>query len=78
MAKNLRTKIPSSDTMYIHDVNPAVTESCAKEIGNVTIANNVREVAENSVCTRCTAPEHCYDEYYCFAYDLSWQRKLCL
>lgn len=49
MAMNLRSKIPSSDTMYIHDVNPAVTEQFAKEVGNVTIAQNVREVAEYGV-----------------------------
>ena len=49
MAKNLRTKIPSSDTMVIHDVNPAVTEQFAKEVGNVEIAQNVREVAEKTV-----------------------------
>lgn len=57
MAKNLRTKIPSSDTMFIHDVNPAVTESFAKEIGNVTIAKNVREVAENSETILTVLPE---------------------
>ena len=49
MAKNLRSKIPSSDTMFIHDVNPKVTEEFAKEVGNVTIAQSVREVAENGV-----------------------------
>ncbi|KAK3721039.1 hypothetical protein LTR37_003329 [Vermiconidia calcicola] len=48
MAKNLRAKIPESDTMVIHDVNPAVTESFAKEVGNVEIAKNVREVAEKT------------------------------
>jgi 3-hydroxyisobutyrate/3-hydroxypropionate dehydrogenase len=50
MAKNLRTKISSSDTMLIHDVNPAVTEAFAKEMGNVEIAQSVREVAEKTVC----------------------------
>lgn len=49
MAKNLRTKISQTDTMLIHDVNPAVTESFAKEIGNVEVAKSVREVAENTV-----------------------------
>ena len=49
MAKNLRAKIPESDTMLIHDVNPAVLEAFQKEVGNVTIAKNVRQVAENSV-----------------------------
>ena len=50
MAQNLRKKISSSDTMVIHDVNPAVTEQFAKEVGNVTVAQSVREVAEKSVC----------------------------
>ena len=49
MAKNLRAKIAESDRMLIHDVNPAVTEKFKQEIGNVEIAKNVREVAENSV-----------------------------
>ena len=50
MAKNLRTKTPESDTVVIHDVNPTACESLAKEIGNVEIAKNVREVAEKAVC----------------------------
>lgn len=50
MANNLRTKIASTDSMYIHDVNPAVTEQFSKEVGNVTIAQTVREVVEKSVC----------------------------
>ena len=49
MAKNLRTKIASTDTMFIHDVNPAVTQAFSDEMGNVTVAKSVREVAENSV-----------------------------
>jgi len=49
MASNLRSKISSSDKMYIHDVNPAVTEQFAKEVGNVEIAQSVRDVAEKSV-----------------------------
>lgn len=52
MAKNLRTKISSSDTMLIHDVNPTVTQSFKEEVGNVEIAKTVREVAENTVCPR--------------------------
>jgi 3-hydroxyisobutyrate/3-hydroxypropionate dehydrogenase len=50
MAKNLRAKIANSDSMVIHDVNPAVTKKLAEEVGNVTIAQNVREVAEKTVC----------------------------
>ncbi|KAK3622578.1 hypothetical protein LTR56_022133 [Elasticomyces elasticus] len=57
MAMNLRSKIPSSDTMIIHDVNPAVTEQFAKEVGNVTIAESVREVAENGDVVFTVLPE---------------------
>lgn len=49
MARNLRAKIGSSDTLTIHDVNPDVTKKFAEEVGNVTVAKNVREVAEHSV-----------------------------
>ena len=49
MAKNLRTKIPESDTMIVHDVNPTACESIAKELGNIEVAKNVREVAEKAV-----------------------------
>lgn len=50
MATNLRKKIPESDTMIIHDVNPAVTKKFAEEVGNAKIADNVRDVAEQTVC----------------------------
>lgn len=51
MARNLRSKIASSDKFYIHDVNPAVTEQFAEELGHhdITISSNVREIAENAV-----------------------------
>ncbi|KAK3068475.1 hypothetical protein LTR53_013911 [Teratosphaeriaceae sp. CCFEE 6253] len=57
MATNLRNKIAASDTMYIHDVNPAVTEQFAKEVGNVTIADCVRDVAENAQTVFTVLPE---------------------
>ena len=50
MARNLRNKIKDTDTMVIHDVNPAACENFAKEVGKVEIAKNVREVAEKTVC----------------------------
>lgn len=50
MAKNLRAKIPKSDTMVINDVNDAAIQQFVKEVGNVTIAKSVREVAEKTVC----------------------------
>lgn len=53
MASNLRSKIQPSDDMIIHDVNPTILEKFQKEfssVGNVKIAESVREVAEQSVC----------------------------
>ena len=50
MAKNLREKINKSDTMVINDVNDAATQKFVEEVGNVTIAKSVREVAEQTVC----------------------------
>jgi hypothetical protein len=49
MAKNLREKINKSDTMVINDVNDAATHKFVEEVGNVTIAKTVREVAEQTV-----------------------------
>ncbi|KAF2772901.1 hypothetical protein EJ03DRAFT_266131 [Teratosphaeria nubilosa] len=57
MARNLRNKISQSDTLYVHDVNPKVTEEFAKEIGNVTVADTVRQVAENSETIITVLPE---------------------
>ncbi|EMC91903.1 hypothetical protein BAUCODRAFT_39046 [Baudoinia panamericana UAMH 10762] len=57
MATNLRNKIASSDTMVIHDVNPAVTEQFSKEVGNVTVAKDVREVAESTETVLTVLPE---------------------
>ena len=56
MARNLRSKINQSDTMYIHDVNPAVCERLQQEVGNVNIANSVRDVANNAVCPSLSVP----------------------
>jgi len=79
MARNLRLKIAPSDTMYIHDVNPAVLEQFEKEVGNVKVAQNVRELAEKSVRLAIlptnTTHTHVMNTY-CSIYDLSWQRKL--
>ena len=86
MAQNLRKKISSSDTLIIHDVNPAVTEQFAQEVGNVTVAQNVREVAEKSVRrvipfsvprVHFTRPRCFYDDLYIFlfSYDLSYSES---
>lgn len=59
MAKNLRAKIPDSDTLIVCDVNKEAAKKFADEVGvaasgtgkglGVEIANNSREVAEKSV-----------------------------
>jgi 3-hydroxyisobutyrate dehydrogenase len=51
MAKNLRAKIPSEDTLFVHDINTEATRRFLGENPNgVRIADNVREVAEKAVC----------------------------
>jgi len=52
MAKNLRSKLPSDDTLIVHDINEAATKKLAEEAPGgqgVTIAGSVREVAEKAV-----------------------------
>lgn len=66
MARNLRNKIAQSDTMFIHDVNPAVCEQFEKEVGNVKVAQSVREIAENSVRPSPTRESCLHDEPYLF------------
>lgn len=51
MARNLRKKIPQSDTMIVQDINPDVSNDFAKQVGDVQVATTVREVAENAVRT---------------------------
>jgi 3-hydroxyisobutyrate/3-hydroxypropionate dehydrogenase len=52
MAKNLRAKIPESDTLTIFDVNSSSADKLVKEAipANITIAKGPREVAESAVC----------------------------
>lgn len=63
MAKNLRAKIPASDTLIVRDVNEEAAKRFVAEAqeaarsngagadeGRVEIAENAREVAEKSVC----------------------------
>ncbi|GAB7362748.1 hypothetical protein MBLNU230_g3053t2 [Neophaeotheca triangularis] len=57
MAKNLRSKIGQNDSLRVHDVNPAVTQRFAEEMGNVTVAKDVREVAEHSETIFTVLPE---------------------
>lgn len=62
MAKNLRAKIPATDTLIVRDVNEkaiksfvAETEEAARSSGaganenRVEVAKNAREIAEKSV-----------------------------
>jgi len=53
MAKNLRGRIASSDTLIVFDVNAKATEQFLAEAGinsTTAIAKDVKEVAEKSVC----------------------------
>lgn len=62
MAKNLRAKIPTSDTLIVRDINEDAMKRFAAEAreaalsngtsaneGQVELAKNAREVAEKSV-----------------------------
>ncbi len=62
MAKNLRAKVPETDSMIIFDTNAAATKRFAEEVGiaasgvgaagkgpGIHIASSPREVAESSV-----------------------------
>lgn len=54
MAKNLRAKIPASDTLIVHDVNEQtmrqfVDEAKTTSTGPVEFTDSARTVAEKSV-----------------------------
>lgn len=51
MARNLRAKIPESDTLIIFDTNTATTQKFLSEgVGkNIEVASLPRDVAERSV-----------------------------
>ena len=58
MAQNLRAKIPSSDTLVIHDRNTEATTKFMQEAGctanadmRIEVAGSPRQVAEKSVST---------------------------
>jgi hypothetical protein len=52
IAKNLRAKVPVTDTMIIYDLNTDITQRFLDEHDGkgVEIANTPREVADGSVC----------------------------
>ncbi|EEP75317.1 3-hydroxyisobutyrate dehydrogenase [Uncinocarpus reesii 1704] len=62
MARNLRAKIPESDTLVICDANPESTQRFVAEHSNqrVEVASNPREVAEKAgtVITSLPEPQH--------------------
>jgi len=62
MAKNLRAKIPEADTLTVFDVNKSSLERFSKEAvpSNVVLAQNPREVAENSdyIVSALPEPKH--------------------
>jgi hypothetical protein len=55
MARNLQSKLPSSDTLVIQDINVDATKRFMEEAkatssgATVWVATDVREVSENSV-----------------------------
>jgi hypothetical protein len=55
MARNLQSKLPSSDTLLIQDINADATKRFMEEVkatsvgATVEVASNVREVSESSV-----------------------------
>jgi hypothetical protein len=51
MARNLRTKIPKDDVLYIFDINAGATKKFADEMAGypVRVAGSARELAEKSV-----------------------------
>ena len=50
MAKNLRAKIPASDTLVVFDRNAEATAKFVQEVGGgVEVANSPRGTAQDSV-----------------------------
>ncbi|KAL1979284.1 hypothetical protein VTN96DRAFT_6312 [Rasamsonia emersonii] len=74
MAKNLRAKIPASDTLIIRDVNKDVMQRFVEETktaGSVEIADNPREVAEKAetIITSLPEPKHVKDVFHSILKD---------
>ncbi|KAI9667649.1 MAG: hypothetical protein M1821_000466 [Bathelium mastoideum] len=59
MAKNLRAKVPTSDSLVIHDINSAVTNQFVEEHAgqNVEIAASVRQISEKAETIITVLPE---------------------
>lgn len=80
MAKNLRAKIPKSDSLIIYDVNQTASSRFIEEVGiatstlgdhegSIKIAGGVQEVAENSVRQSSFLPTICPIEASSYSYD---------
>jgi 3-hydroxyisobutyrate dehydrogenase len=52
MAKNLREKLPETDTLLVNDVNKDAVTKFTEELSGFTVvaAESPREVAERAVC----------------------------
>jgi len=52
MAKNLRQKLPSDDTLIVQDINKDASRKFVDELKafQVVVAESPREVAEKAVC----------------------------
>ncbi|KAI9821743.1 MAG: hypothetical protein M1827_002324 [Pycnora praestabilis] len=67
MARNLRAKIPESDTLFIQDINTSATQKFVDEAGKgVEIAGCPREVAEKAetIVTVLPEPSHVMNVYH--------------
>ena len=53
MAKNLREKLPATDTLLINDVNKDAVGKFVDELSGFTVvaADSPREIAERAVCS---------------------------
>ncbi|KAK9366600.1 6-phosphogluconate dehydrogenase [Lipomyces kononenkoae] len=62
MAKNLRTKIPPSDTLIVCDIDASATAKFVQEVTDgsskldIQVAKNARELAEKSETIICSLP----------------------
>lgn len=72
MAKNLRARIPESDTLTVFDVNSGSMDKLKSESGNIQLAKSPKEVAQQSVSRYFSSVKVLHDERFCSIYDLSW------
>jgi 3-hydroxyisobutyrate dehydrogenase len=58
MAKNLREKLPETDTLLINDVNKDAVSKFVEELKGFTVivTDSPREVAEKAVCLFTLSP----------------------